>query len=227
MLFGINKHRNITDLYDRRFNHAFIVSVKQYRGALMVAVLGATTLLNGCETISGNSIGFPVHTKPEGASVNVFRSGTTHELSCTTPCHLHLRQTHDYTVTIRKSGYVKRVIAVKSDGSVEGAAGSLGSNLLMFGIGAPVGWVIDAASGGDDRLFPGSVNIKLIKAIDYGKQINTRNTAVTSATIISASSVSMQAKEPTLPKSKGGTTTTVTSSTASTTSAIMHPVPTQ
>jgi hypothetical protein len=227
MLFGINKHRNITGLYDRRFNHAFIVSVKQYRGALMVAVLGATTLLNGCETISGNSIGFPVHTKPEGASVNVFRSGTTHELSCTTPCHLHLRQTHDYTVTIRKSGYVKRVIAVKSDGSVEGAAGSLGSNLLMFGIGAPVGWVIDAASGGDDRLFPGSVNIKLIKAIDYGKQINTRNTAVTSATIISASSVSMQAKEPSLPKSKGGTTTTVTSSTASTTSAIMHPVPTQ
>jgi hypothetical protein len=117
--------------------------------------------------VTSNDIGFPVKSKPSGATVTVHRvSGSAKAkavaITCITPCHLTLRQTHSYSLKIEKSGYQPFSKKIESDGSVEGFSGSLAGNFVTLGILAPVGMIVDGASGSDDRLFPGHVTVKLV-----------------------------------------------------------------
>ena len=127
-----------------------------------IAAMVAAAMLSGCATIdTSNNIGFPVKTKPEGAKVTAFSKTLKTTVKCVSPCTMTLRQTHDYVVTIKKKGYETHHIKVESDDSVEGDAGSFGQNLLAFGIGAPIGMIVDGISGANDRLFPGHANVTL------------------------------------------------------------------
>ena len=94
-----------------------------------------------------------------------------------------LRQTHGYVITFKKKGYESRSMKIKSEDSIEGDAGSFGQNLLAFGIGAPIGMIVDGISGADDRLFPGHANVTL-KASNGGVVTQTSNVAqaITSVT---------------------------------------------
>lgn len=136
-----------------------------------VTAISTAALLSGCATIdTSNNIGFPVKTKPEGAKVTAYSKTLKTTVKCVSPCTMTLRQTHDYIVTIKKKGYDTHRIKVESDDSIEGDAGSFGQNLLAFGIGAPIGMIVDGISGANDRLFPGHVNITL-KAINGRKPL--------------------------------------------------------
>ncbi len=128
--------------------------------AAMITSICAVLMLNGCATtITSNNISFPVKTVPEGASVSAFSKGLHQTVRCgKSPCTMNLRQTHDYMVTIKKNGYETQHIKVKSENSVEGDSGSLVGNAIA---GGAIGLFVDAGSGADDRLFPGSLNLKL------------------------------------------------------------------
>ena len=134
---------------------------------VFATLVTSSAALIGCATIvTSNDIGFPVKSKPSGATVIVHRingSAKTKAVAttCITPCHLTLRQTHSYSIKIEKSGYESFSKIIKSDGSVEGFSGSLAGNLATLGILAPVGMIVDGASGSDDRLFPGHITAKL------------------------------------------------------------------
>ena len=130
--------------------------------AMMVA---SSVALSGCATVvTSNDISFPVKSKPSRATVIVHRVNGSAKtkaiaITCITPCHLTLRQTHSYLIKIKKSGYKSFSKEIKSDGSIEGFGGSLAGNLL---VGGPVGLIVDGVSGADDRLFPGHITVKLV-----------------------------------------------------------------
>lgn len=165
----------------------------------MTAASLSAIFLSGCASlVTSDNIGYPIHSKPEGAQVRVVENDSKNAaLVCVTPCHLTLRQDHGYQVTVRKSGYVTQHIKVRSETSVEGVSGSLAGNLLAEGIFAPIGMVTDAASGADDRLFPGHLDVKLKPNTSPEKNVatvpsltKTKSTAsLTSATATTASAV--------------------------------------
>lgn len=150
----------------------------QHRKLQIVTAIVAVSAvaLSGCATIdTSNNIGFPVKTIPEGAHITAFNKHLHTTVACISPCTMTLRQTRNYKMTFKKKGYKTIHLQVKSDDSVEGDAGSLGQNLLTFGPLAPIGMVVDGASGADDRLFPGSAKITL-KAIQKNPASGTKIT---------------------------------------------------
>ncbi len=124
-------------------------------------LLLGTSMLSGCASLdTSNNIGFPIKTTPSGAKATAYNPHIKEQVSCTTPCKLTLRQTHNYVIKIDKKGYHHLNVPIKSQGSVEGTAGSLAANSWLL-ILAPVGMAVDGATGADDRLFPGHINAVL------------------------------------------------------------------
>lgn len=138
---------------------------------LMFFALSVTSLLSGCATIfTSNNIKFPVLTTPEGATATAYTKAHINkkykDVVCVTPCKMKLRQTRNYTITIKKEGYNTKIFNIKSYNSVESDSASFGENLgtaVLFG--GPIGLIsmgVDASSGADDRLFPGYINTQLV-----------------------------------------------------------------
>lgn len=147
---------------------------------IKIVFLISPVLLSGCAAMfTSNNIAFPVKTNPDGAQVIATREHGSKKIkkikmSCVSPCSFELRQDHDYIINITKPNYKPYKKIIHSDASIEGMSGSLGSNLLGEGIFAPIGMGVDAVSGADDRLFPGSLNVKLTPALT--KNIESTNT---------------------------------------------------
>lgn len=134
---------------------------------LKTVFLAVPVFLSGCATlVTSNNISFPVKTNPEGAQITANREHGSKNIKkikmyCVSPCSFELRQDHDYIISIVKRDYKSYKKIIHSDASVEGTSGSFASNLITLGIFAPIGMGVDAVSGADDRLFPGSLNVKL------------------------------------------------------------------
>jgi len=115
----------------------------------MFLVLIVTILASACATIiHGTTQDIPINTKPEGCIAK-----TTDGQECTTPCNLSLKRKHDHTISISKDGYEPKSVKVQHV-----VSGAVAGNILAGGL---IGWGVDAASGGQYRLVPETVDIEL------------------------------------------------------------------
>ena len=122
-------------------------------GAVALVVLG------GCSTIfEGRSQQIAVNTSPPGASCKLDREGATIATVATTPGSAYIEKTkHDITITCEKEGYEAATYFNKS-----GAAAATVGNVLGGLVFGPVGWIVDSATGSDNK-YDGIVNVTLSK----------------------------------------------------------------
>jgi len=103
----------------------------------------------GCATIvHGTHQDIACTTSPSGATVR-----SADGFKCTTPCTLALSRKKDNTLTIEMEGYETSTVSVRSV-----LSGAVAGNILAGGL---IGWGVDAASGGQDRLVPETVDVTL------------------------------------------------------------------
>jgi len=103
----------------------------------------------GCATIvHGTTQNIPCTTTPAGATVR-----TTDGFKCTTPCNVTLKRKQDHTLTFEKEGCEPTTVAVRSV-----LSGAVAGNILAGGL---IGWGVDAASGGQYRLVPETLDVTL------------------------------------------------------------------
>ncbi len=106
-------------------------------------------LLTGCATIvKGTTQEIPVASDPENADVSA-----DGQIMGQTPIDISLTRKRDHLVTISKSGFRPKTIAItKSTG------GAVWGNILLGGL---IGWGVDASSGAQYNLSPESINVRL------------------------------------------------------------------
>jgi hypothetical protein len=173
--------------------------IKNHNLLALVSTMLSLSVLTGCASIvTSDNIGFPVKSQPAGAKVTVHRlhgnkNITSQIVSCVTPCKLTLRQNHSYLLKMKKNGYHHFSKKIKSEVSAEATAGSTTGNVALgvvtLGIGFLVGESTDAASGADDRLFPGHLNVNLIP--NSSAKIVSTTAKTVSATRVTAATSSM------------------------------------
>lgn len=118
------------------------------RYLVFVTGLFVSVLVGGCATIlHGTTQEVSVSSDPTGATV------TTGELKTTTPGKLELKRNTSHLLTFTKEGYQPKPAKLASV-----LSGAVGVNLIAGGL---IGWGVDAATGGDSRLVPESVHVKL------------------------------------------------------------------
>ncbi|MDE2303998.1 MAG: PEGA domain-containing protein [Gammaproteobacteria bacterium] len=114
-----------------------------------MAVVAAGVQLSGCATIvKGTTQKVPVASDPSGADVIVDGN-----LSGQTPTTVELKRKNDHLVTLEKTGYQSRSVAV-----VKSVGGAVWGNILAGGL---IGWGVDAADGAQYNLVPVTINAKL------------------------------------------------------------------
>jgi len=114
----------------------------------MVAAVAAVLLGTGCATVTnGTTQAVSVSTHPAHATIET--GGRTFE----SPCVIELARKRDHVVTISKQGYRTESVQLgrKSTGAVRG-------NIWLGGL---PGWAIDAATGANNELVPGHIDLTL------------------------------------------------------------------
>ena len=80
------------------------------RTTLLIALTATALLLGACATVTrGPTETFVVRTTPEGAEAL-----STSGWECVTPCSVQVNRRGDFTVTLRKKGYVTKTVKVRS-----------------------------------------------------------------------------------------------------------------
>lgn len=118
-------------------------------------VLGAAIGVSACSSIvEGTSQEIAISTSPSGADCALEREGITIARVNPTPGAALVEKTkHDITIKCQKADFHESVYFNKSD-----VAGATFGNIIL---GGGVGWIIDSASGADNK-YTSPVNIPLV-----------------------------------------------------------------
>jgi hypothetical protein len=117
-----------------------------FAGLLIIIGLAISS---GCATIvHGTTQDINITTDPSGADLNV--DGSEHYKS---PAKITMKRKEDHMVEVTMDGYQKETLNIKSVMS-----GAVAGNILAGGL---IGWGVDAASGGQYRLVPENVDLRL------------------------------------------------------------------
>ena len=110
----------------------------------------ALLALQGCASIvKGSTQAIPVASDPPAADILV-----DGKLVGQTPKTLDLKRNSNYLITIQKPGFEQQSVPV-----VKNIGGAVWGNVIAGGL---IGWGVDAASGAQYNLVPGSVSVKLL-----------------------------------------------------------------
>ena len=122
------------------------------RNLLIGLLCTLLTYLGGCASIvKGTTQDIPMTSVPPGADVLVDGA-----LVGQTPLKAQLKRKSDHLVTIQKSGYQPKTVAVVKD-----VGGAVWGNILLGGL---IGWGVDASTGAQYNLTPKTINIELERA---------------------------------------------------------------
>lgn len=118
-------------------------------------ILSAAIGVSACSSIvEGTSQEIAIATSPEGANCALEREGLTIARVNPTPGAATVQKTkHDITIKCSKETFHESVYFNKSD-----VAGATFGNIIL---GGGVGWIIDSASGADNK-YTSPVNITLV-----------------------------------------------------------------
>jgi len=115
-------------------------------GLLMIT---AMAISSGCATIvHGTTQDINITTDPTGADLNL--DGTEHYKS---PAKITMKRKDDHIVEVSMEGYQKEIVNIKSV-----VSGAVAGNIIAGGL---IGWGVDAATGGQYRLVPENVDLRL------------------------------------------------------------------
>ncbi len=118
------------------------------RGLALAMLLVA----GGCATVvKGSHQTVPMASEPPGADVLVDGS-----LVGQTPLKVEMKRKHDHLVTIQKTGYRPKSIAVVKD-----VGGAVWGNIIAGGL---IGWGVDASTGAQYNLTPKTISVELERA---------------------------------------------------------------
>jgi len=107
---------------------------------------------SGCATIvKGSHQGVPISSDPPGADVLVDGG-----LVGQTPLNVEMKRKNDHLVTIQKTGYRPKSIAVVKD-----VGGAVWGNIIAGGL---IGWGVDASTGAQYNLTPKTIAVSLESA---------------------------------------------------------------
>jgi hypothetical protein len=116
------------------------------KASLLVLVLAGSA---GCATIvKGSHQKVPIGSDPPGADVLVDGS-----LVGQTPLNVEMKRKNDHLVTIQKSGYRPKSVAVVKD-----VGGAVWGNIIAGGL---IGWGVDASTGAQYNLTPETIAVTL------------------------------------------------------------------
>jgi hypothetical protein len=138
---------------------------KHQAGWLIMAV-ALLILLNGCATIiNGTTQDVAITTDPSEAELLVDGRETYKS-----PAKITLKRKEDHMVVVTKDGYQKETVNIKSV-----LSGAVAGNIIAGGL---IGWGIDAASGGQNRLVPENVDLRLrpLQTSESGKEDGAKDT---------------------------------------------------
>ena len=122
--------------------------------SVLAIALGAS---GGCATIvKGSTQTIPIASDPSSADIYVDGN-----LMGQTPASLPLKRKNDHLITIQKTGYAPKSVAV-----VKNVGGAVWGNILAGGL---IGWGVDASTGAQYNLVPVTVSIKLEPATASGE----------------------------------------------------------
>jgi hypothetical protein len=122
---------------------------QRYNLLNLVIILVALGLINGCATIiHGTTQDVAITTDPSEADLLV--DGRENYKS---PAKITMKRKEDHIVEVTKDGYQKETVNIKSV-----ISGAVAGNIIAGGL---IGWGIDAASGGQYRLVPEHVDLRL------------------------------------------------------------------
>jgi hypothetical protein len=130
-----------------------------------VMVVLALGLLQGCATIiHGTTQDVAITTDPSDAELVI--DGRERYRS---PAKMTMKRKEDHVVEVNKEGFQKETVNIKSV-----LSGAVAGNILAGGL---IGWGVDAASGGQYRLVPDHVDLRLrpLGTADSGKEIGSRD----------------------------------------------------
>ena len=117
--------------------------------AKLCAVSLALILASGCATIvKGTTQQIPITSDPLAADIVVDGN-----LVGQTPTSVSLKRKNDHLLTIQKTGYQPKAVAV-----VRNVGGAVWGNIVAGGL---IGWGVDAVSGAQFNLVPVTVSVKL------------------------------------------------------------------
>lgn len=117
--------------------------------AKLCAVSLALILASGCATIvKGTTQQIPITSDPLAADIVVDGN-----LVGQTPTSVSLKRKNDHLLTIQKTGYQPKAVAV-----VRNVGGAVWGNIIAGGL---IGWGVDAVSGAQYNLVPVTVSVKL------------------------------------------------------------------
>src|SRR5208337_4385810 len=116
-------------------------------------MITAMAISSGCATIvHGTTQDINITTDPTGADLNL--DGTEHYKS---PAKITMKRKDDHIVEVSMEGYQKEIVNIKSV-----VSGAVAGNIIAGGL---IGWGVDAASGGQYRLVPENVDLRLRPAV--------------------------------------------------------------
>ena len=120
-----------------------------------MVLISAVSALVGCSSIvEGTSQDITVNTSPSGADCSLERNGIAIARVNPTPGSAYVKKTKDdIIIKCNKTGYKEASYFNKSD-----VAGATVGNVLL---GGGIGWIIDSASGADNK-YESPVNIYMV-----------------------------------------------------------------
>lgn len=125
------------------------------KGIFAGIVIAAVSVLGGCSSIiEGTSQELVINTNPSGASCYITRQGMSIARINPTPGAATIKKTkYDIVIKCTKYGFHEASYFNKS-----GVAGATFGNIIL---GGGIGWIIDSASGADNK-YTSPVNITLV-----------------------------------------------------------------
>ena len=117
-------------------------------GKIAAACLVLTFGVGCASIVKGSHQKVPIASDPSGADVLVDGS-----LVGQTPLNLEMKRKHDHLVTIQKTGYHPKSVAVVKD-----VGGAVWGNIIAGGL---IGWGVDAATGAQYNLTPKTISVSL------------------------------------------------------------------
>ena len=125
----------------------------QFQALAGLLIIIALAISSGCATIiHGTTQDINITTDPSGADLNV--DGSERYKS---PAKITMKRKDDHIVEVSMDGYQKETINIKSV-----VSGAVAGNIIAGGL---IGWGIDAASGGQYRLVPENIDIRLRQGV--------------------------------------------------------------
>lgn len=116
---------------------------------LALALLNTIFIISGCATIiHGTTQDIGITTDPSGADLCI--DGRENYKS---PAKITMKRKEDHSVEVTKEGFQKENVNIKSV-----ISGAVAGNIIAGGL---IGWGVDAISGGQYRLVPENVDVRL------------------------------------------------------------------